>query len=210
MDFVLQQRNPVRKLTGLTTVVALHVVIALVFMQGLSTGRFAFTTPENITLVPIVETTPPPPKPDMPELVSRAQTTTTMPQPVVTDMPPVVIDTISAPTVDTPVVVSTGRPVSVSSDQGAVTTPSLGAACPNAQSIRSSLRYPAQARRDGLQGEVVARFMVAANGDIRNIAIVSSSHRAFNSTVLSAVQQFSCIAQGRDVTVEVPFSFKLD
>lgn len=209
MQFVLQQRNPVGKLTGLTTVVALHVVIVLVFMQELSQGRFAFKTPENITLVPIVEPTPPPPKQDLPKMFTNAETTTTIPKPVVTEMAPVDFDVITVAVAEPSAAVSTGKPATTIGEQIAA-SPSLGAACPNAQSIRSGLRYPVQARRDGLQGEVVARFIVAANGDIRNIAIVSSSHRAFNSTVLSAVQQFSCIAQGRDVTVEVPFSFKLD
>ena len=66
------------------------------------------------------------------------------------------------------------------------------------------------ARREGLQGEVVAQFLVAAKGEIRNINIVSSSNRAFNNAVMNAVKQFSCVGQGREVTVEVPFSFKLD
>ena len=67
-----------------------------------------------------------------------------------------------------------------------------------------------RARRDGLQGDILARFVVGSAGDIRNVDIVSSSQRAFNSTVINAVRQFNCVAQGRDVEVEVPFTFRLE
>lgn len=209
MEFVLQQRNPVRKVTGFAAVVAFHVVIVLVFMQGLAQHRVAFTPPTSFDYVPVVDPVPPPPRPETPTPIATTFAPTTFPLPVVTDLPPVVVDTISVAVAERPAVTSTGPSVTAAGEQGAVST-SLGAACPNAQGIRSSMRYPAQARRDGLQGEVVAQFLVAANGDIRDIAILTSSNRAFNSAVMSAVKQFSCVAQGRDVTVQVPFSFKLE
>lgn len=209
MEFVLQQRNPVRKVTGFTAVVAFHVVIVLVFMHGLAQHRIAFTPPPNIDYVAIVDPLPPPPKTPLPTPVSSTMAPTTIPIPIPIDFPPVVVDVVTATVAETSTVVSTGPPTTTIGDQGAVSA-SLGAACPNAQGIRSSMRYPAQARKDGLQGEVLAQFLVAANGDIRDIAIVSSSNRAFNSVVMNAVKQFSCVAQGRDVTVQVPFSFKLE
>jgi protein TonB len=51
--------------------------------------------------------------------------------------------------------------------------------------------------------------VVGANGRIRDISIVDSTNRAFNGAVIEAVREFSCVAQGQDVTVEVPFSFRL-
>ena len=100
---------------------------------------------------------------------------------------------------------------SMADSAGAGSTPSMAvsAACPNSQAVRTSMRYPLMARRDGVEGDVVARFIVGAAGGIRGAEIISSSNRVFNSAVLAAVQQFQCAGQGRDVMVEVPFSFRL-
>ncbi|MBL8523321.1 MAG: energy transducer TonB, partial [Betaproteobacteria bacterium] len=86
---------------------------------------------------------------------------------------------------------------------------SVGIACPNSQQVRTEIKYPPAARKDGLQGEVLIEFTVAANGEIKDIDIKSSSNRAFNSVSVAAVRQFKCNAQARDVRVQVPFSFKL-
>ena len=72
------------------------------------------------------------------------------------------------------------------------------------------MSYPTQARRDGIQGNVVARFMVGANGAIRDISIASTSNQALNRAVINAVGQFRCVAQGQDVMVEAPFVFRLN
>jgi len=72
------------------------------------------------------------------------------------------------------------------------------------------VNYPVQARLDGLQGDVLARFIVGAAGDIRNVQIIRSSNRVFNAPVLAAVKQLNCVAQGQDVAVEMPFWFRLE
>lgn len=133
-----------------------------------------------------------------------------VPAQVVIDIPPVITDVITVASNDVPASVDGQATGARSGIEIGVPSAGLGAACPNAQGIRSTMRYPAQARRDGLQGEVLARFVVGARGDIRDIDIVSSSHWAFNSAVLSAIKQFNCVAQGREVSVEVPFSFRLE
>ena len=86
----------------------------------------------------------------------------------------------------------------------------LGIACPNAQRVREEMRYPPSARREGIQGDVLVRFMVGIAGEIKNINIISSSNRALSNAAVSAVKQFSCAPQGQDVAVEVPFSFRLN
>jgi periplasmic protein TonB len=91
----------------------------------------------------------------------------------------------------------------------AVAAPSVGTACPNSQTIRQDIKYPVQARKDGLQGEVLIEFTVAANGEIKDIEVKSSTNRAFNSVSINATRQFKCNAQARDVRVQVPYSFKL-
>jgi periplasmic protein TonB len=88
-------------------------------------------------------------------------------------------------------------------------TIAVGVACPNSQSIRENMRYPLQAQRAGLQGEVEVEFTVSAAGVISGESIVSSTNRAFNSAALLATRQFKCVGQGQDVKVKVPYSFKL-
>ena len=90
-----------------------------------------------------------------------------------------------------------------------VASGAVGVACPNAQRVRESILYPATARREGIQGDVLVRFLVGVTGEIKNISIVSSSNRALNHAAVSAVELFSCAAQGQDISVEVPFSFRL-
>ena len=90
-----------------------------------------------------------------------------------------------------------------------VASGAVDVACPNAQRVRASILYPATARREGVQGDVLVRFLVGVTGEIKNISIVSSSNRALNHAAVSAVELFSCAAQGEDISVEVPFSFWL-
>ena len=91
----------------------------------------------------------------------------------------------------------------------AVAPPSVGVACPNSQQIRTEIKYPVQARKDGLQGEVLIEMTIAANGEVKDVEVKSSSNRAFNSVSIAASRQFKCNGQGRDVRVQVPYSFKL-
>jgi len=87
--------------------------------------------------------------------------------------------------------------------------PSIRAACTNYAKAMGDSAYPREAIRDGLdRGEAVIRFTVSANGDIKDITAVSSSNRAFARAAITAVHDFKCNAQGRDVVFEIPFSFK--
>ena len=93
---------------------------------------------------------------------------------------------------------------------GAIATGALGVACPNAQRVREDMRYPVAARREGIQGDVLIRFVVGVSGEIKNINTVSSSNRALSNSAVAAIKQFSCAGQGQDVLVEVPFNFRLN
>ena len=209
MEFVLQPRSPARSFAGLAIVTGLHIAIVLGLMYGLARNHVKFNLPAPIDWVSIVDT--PPPLPRLPMQAARQSVPVITPQEMVLDIPLPVADTLAPPATDAPPVPDgnpvAGRPIT---GAGAAASASLGVACPNAQAIRSTMRYPAQARRDSLQGDVLAQFVVGADGDIRDLRILSSSNRAFNGAVMSALMQFSCIGQGRDVSVEVPFSFRLE
>ncbi len=210
MEFVLQRKTPVQKFGGLAMVAIAHVLVIGTLMFGITRTIPRIAPPEDLTVVII----PDPPKPP-PTRIELPTQTMTAPQHVVTppilDIPPVVVEpTISVTPVVDVAPVNPGPPVAVRTDGSGTPATGLAAACPNAQGIRSNMRYPPEARRQGLQGDVLARFVVTASGQIRNIDIVSSSNRAFNSSVINAVGQFACNGQGRDVAVEVPFTFRLE
>jgi protein TonB len=82
--------------------------------------------------------------------------------------------------------------------------------CPNYQEALA-VAYPREAQLDGIQGEVLTEFTVAANGQVKDFTIKSSSNRVFNRTVQNAVlTRLTCKGQGRDIRVQLPFSFKLN
>ena len=128
-----------------------------------------------------------------------------VPPPEVQISSPVVQAVISNPTPIAPPVYAPPKPVVAAPPA----PPSVGTACPNSQQIRTEIKYPAAARKDGIQGEVLVEFTVATNGEIKDVDVKSSSNRVFNSVSVNAVRQFKCNAQARDVRVQVPFSFKL-
>lgn len=206
MDYAQQQRQPGKHLTGITVVVILHIVLGYALVNGLATKVVDMIKPpldakiiEEVKKPPPPDT-PPPPPPKMVQVMP-----TFVPPPEVQVQVPIAAPVISNVTAVAPPVYAPPAP------PAPVTTgaPSVGIACPNSQQIRTEIQYPAQARKDGLQGEVLIEFTVAANGDIKDIDIKSSSNRAFNTVSVNSVRKFKCNAQGRDVRVSVPFSFKL-
>lgn len=206
MEFVMQRPNAGKSATRIAVVIALHLVMAYGLMNGMNRQNALKLPPTSIEYVNIV---PEPPKAvELPKPVVQKVSAPVLTPPVVTLENPPVAETIAVPETPPP----SGATESSASPAGeSSTTPSTGisAACPNSQAIRENVRYPAQARREGIEGDVVARFTVGATGAIRDVAILSSSNRLLNASVVQAVQQFSCVGQGRDVLVEVPFSFRL-
>jgi periplasmic protein TonB len=208
MQYMLREQSTGKSLSRFGLVVGAHVLL------------YKSEEPPPVTILPPVPTvTPPTPDPKPVKHVLAQQPTlsdVTIPYtPPVVDKP--VEKTITftpgpeptttrdlTPTLPTP---TTGTQVTK------VTEPAgsqLGVACPNAAQVQSSIRYPAQALREGLEGDVIVRFVVTASGEIKNTTVVSSANRVFNNVVTQAVQQFGCQGQGRDVWVEAPFSFRLN
>ena len=206
MDYAQRQRQPGKHVTGITVVVIFHIVLGYALVNGLARQVIdVIKAPLETKIIEEVKKPPPPdtPPPPPPKMVQVMPTF--VPPPEVQVQVPVVQAPISNVTAVAPPVYAPPAPPA----PAVVGTPSVGIACPNSQQIRTDIQYPAQARKDGLQGEVLIEFTVAANGEIKDIDVKSSSNRAFNSASINAVRKFKCNAQGRDVRVSVPFSFKL-
>ncbi len=206
MDYAQQQRQPGKHATGITVVIILHVVVGYALVSGLARKAIeVIKQPMTTKVIEEVKKPPPPdtPPPPPPKLVQIIPTF--VPPPEVQISSPVVQAVISNPTPIAPPVYAPPKPVVAAPPA----PPSVGTACPNSQQIRTEIKYPAAARKDGIQGEVLVEFTVATNGEIKDVDVKSSSNRVFNSVSVNAVRQFKCNAQARDVRVQVPFSFKL-
>ncbi|MBL8519674.1 MAG: energy transducer TonB [Betaproteobacteria bacterium] len=209
MEYAFRKSTPQASAIRVGLVVALHAFLAYGLMHGLQRVDVKKVL-EDMTVVfvplpPVIE------KPvELPrKVVAKAvDVPVVKPPDIVIDAPPPV-ETVAVAVQSKPAEAGPGIPVA-GTDAGTAPAAGLATACPNAQAVRNAVRYPLAARRDGLEGDVVARFVVGANGAIRDITIASSSNRVFNSTVTQAVAQFACTGQGRDVAVEVPFSFRLN
>ena len=206
MDYAQQQRSPGKHLTGIVVVIILHVALGYALMNGLATKVMnVIKQPLETKIIEEVKKLPPPdtPPPPPPKMVQILPTF--VPPPEVNIQAPVTAPVISNITaVAPPVYAPPAPPAPV-----AVAAPSVGVACPNSQEIRTNIKYPVQARKDGLQGDVLIEMTIAANGEVKDVEVKSSTNRAFNSVSISASKQFKCNGQGRDVRVQVPYSFKL-
>ena len=210
MDYAQQQRSPGKHLAGITFVIIFHLALGYALMNGLATKVMnVIKQPLETKIIEEVKKPPPPdtPPPPPPKMVQVMPTFVPPPevqiqapqiqQPVIANTSPVAPTTFAPPSPPAPPAPATAS------------APAVGVVCPNSRQIQADIKFPTQARRDGLQGEVLLEFTLAANGEVRDVDVKSSSNRVFNSVSINAVRQFKCNAQGRDVRVQVPFSFKL-
>lgn len=82
--------------------------------------------------------------------------------------------------------------------------------CSNYAEVQQAVGYPSRARRQGLEGTVVAEFNVSPSGAVENLRIASASSDLFTGPVLEAMRDLRCKGQGMPVRVRVPFSFRLN
>ena len=211
MNYMPKQNRASENFAGLALVVAMHVVIAYFVATTVIDGIKTAHPPQPIDIVNV----DPPHKLPAP-IVDRVQTVKPMlsSEPVILDQSILINDPLVGQVPDRSADVGvrqnpqTGT-VAPQASTGVVATGALGVACPNAQRVREDMRYPVAARREGIQGDVLVRFLVGMTGEIKNINVVNSSNRALSNAAVAAIKQFSCAGQGQDVLVEVPFSFRL-
>jgi protein TonB len=61
---------------------------------------------------------------------------------------------------------------------------------PQDRGVKARPNYPFEMRRAGLNGEVVLRFVVDTNGDVRDVEVIRSSQREFEAAAIQAVQRW--------------------
>jgi periplasmic protein TonB len=225
MDFSAEGEGG-RNLTGLSVAVLAHLLLGYALVTGLAQKMVkVLKDPLDVDLLEehkpqVDKPVPPPPRhapPPVyvppPEVVTRGPVVETVTA-VVNTPPPVVEEVAAAPAppppapVKAPVVEAPPPPVVV---PVAAPVVALGAACPNHIAVRSKVEYPPQAQLRGLNGDVVVELTVLANGDVSGAHVVKSSNPIFDDTAISAVSNhLHCVAQGQEVRVRIPFSFRID
>jgi TonB family protein len=58
--------------------------------------------------------------------------------------------------------------------------------------------YAFQLRHDEIEGDVTVSYTVTAQGDVKNVAVVNSSHRAFDGPTLAAIKGWKFIPAKKD------------
>lgn len=172
-------------ISSLAIVVVAYVVMIAALLVGVTRTYTPPAEPPTVILLP--PDTPPPPRtqPVVTRKLPQSQASV-----LVTTLPHVVI---TMPTAIAPPI---------------ITTTELSPAT-DTREVQSNMSYPAQRRRAGLQGDVVTRFVVGANGAIRDVTIASSSGSLLNRAVLNVVAQFCCAGERAHMVIEAPFLFSL-
>jgi protein TonB len=215
VDFSQTQRDPTRKLIGISAVIVFHIIIIYALISGLARKVVEVVKgPIEVKVIEEVIKKPPPP----PEVLPPPPKLAAPPPPFI---PPPEINIAPPPTPAPTITAVTPEPPPA--PQAPVIAPPPPAPAPPAPAIQSAtvvcpnyqealtMAYPREAQLDGIQGEVLTEFTVAANGQVKDFVIKSSSHRVFNRPVQQAVQtRLTCKGQGRDIRVQLPFSFKLN
>jgi protein TonB len=87
---------------------------------------------------------------------------------------------------------------------------SAGVVCSNYQSVMGDVAYPREAQRAGIEkGEALIQFTLSPTGEVKDIKVIRASHQIFARNSVRIVGEYKCQGQGREVTVQVPFGYKL-
>jgi len=215
MDFAQQQRDPTRHLIGIGAVVILHVLVVWALVSGLARKVVEVVKgPIEVKVIEeIIKKPPPPPEVVPPPPKVQAPPPPFIPPPEINIAPPpTAAPTITAVTKDAPP--SPQAPVIQKVPESTVATAapavrSAQIACANYREVMSSIVYPREALKDGIEGDVVIEFTVGAAGQIKDVVIKSSSNRVFNRSSMSVVSQLQCQSGGQDIRVQAPISFKI-
>jgi periplasmic protein TonB len=173
---------------------------------------------------------PPPVEPEEPEIVDledqqTPQDNTSLAPPSLADTPSVVQLNDFTQTVQPPPPPSLGRPTGVMNIPAG--RPGTGAIAskigevfnlkdldqrPEPRGIRAKPVYPFELSRQGISGEVVLRFVVDTNGDVKEVEVVRSTQREFESPAIQAVLKWKWKAGrkgGKPVNsrMQIPITF---
>ncbi|MGC4073637.1 MAG: energy transducer TonB [Nibricoccus sp.] len=174
---------------------------------------------------------PPPIEPEETEVVDLTeqnnQETASLAPPSITDVPSVVQLNDFTQAVQPPPPPNLGRPTGVMNIPAGRPGTGIGTNIgnifnlkdldqqPQVRGVQAKPNYPFEMRRAGLNGEVVLRFVVDPNGDVRDVEVMRSTQREFEAAAQQAVLKWK-YKPGRKggkavaVRMQIPIVFNLN
>jgi len=224
MDFSQRHADPRRHLVGITLVILFHVLVVYALVTGLAKKVVdVVRAPIETKVIEEIKKPPPPPEivvPPPPKLEAPPPpyipppeiqiATPPPPQPTITAVTPTPppAPVVIAPAPPPPVVAAPAPPPAAPAPPPTVTA---GVACSNYTEKMGDAGFPRDAIRQGLdKGEALIQFTLTANGEIKDVKALRASHPIFARNSIRIVNEYKCQGQGRDVTVTVPFGYKLE
>jgi len=219
MNFAQRQADPRRHIVGMTVVVLFHALVVYALVTGLAKRVVdVIRAPIETKVIEEIKRPPPPPEvvlPPPPKL--EAPPPPFIPPPeiqIATPPPPAPTITVTTPTPPpAPVVIAPAPPPVVAAAPAPVAPPapvSAGVVCSNYQSVMGDVAYPREAQRQGIEkGDALIQFTLSPTGEVKDIKVIRASHQIFARNSMRIVGEYKCQGQGREVTVQVPFGYKL-
>jgi len=219
MNFSQRQADPRRHLVGLSVVILFHALLVYALVTGLAKKVVdVVRAPIETKVIEEIKKPPPPPEvvlPPPPKL--EAPPPPFIPPPeiqIATPPPPAPTITATTPTPPpAPVVIAPAPPPVVAAAPAPVAPPapvSAGVVCSNYQSVMGDVAYPREAQRQGIEkGDALIQFTLSPTGEVKDIKVIRASHQIFARNSMRIVGEYKCQGQGREVTVQVPFGYKL-
>ena len=209
MDYAQRERNPAKHLPSITLVVLLHIVLGYALVSGLARKVVeVIKAPIETKIIEEIKK-PPPDIPPPPPPKMAAPPPPFIPPPEINIQPPPVTP---PPTITT--VTTTPPPPGPPPVIAPPAPPAPPAAGPPVRTnfaplTRIEPQFPRQALRDGITGRVVARMIVAANGTVTDVQIVSSTNRIFDREVIRALSQWKYAPEPAGFVNQVEINFNL-
>jgi len=219
MDYSQRHGDPTRHIVGITVVVLFHLLVVWALVSGLAKKVVdVVRAPIETKVIEEIKKPPPPPEvvvPPPPKL--EAPPPPFIPPPeiqIATPPPPQPTITATTPTPPpAPVAIAPTPPPAAPAPPAppAPATASAGVVCSNYASVMGDVAFPRDAQRQGIErGEATIQFTLTASGEVKDIKAIRSTHQIFARNSIRIVSEYKCQGQGRDVTVTVPFAYKME
>ena len=219
MNFAEQQNDPRRRIIGFGAVLLFHLLIVYALVSGLAKKVVdVVRAPIETKVIEEIKKPPPPPEvvvPPPPKL--EAPPPPFIPPPeiqIATPPPPQPTITATTPTPPPAPVLIAPAPPPVAAAPPAPPAPavaSAGVVCSNYATVMGDVAFPRDALRQGIErGEATIQFTLTASGEVKDIKAIRSTHQIFARNSIRIVSEYKCQGQGRDLTVTVPFAYKME
>ena len=216
MNYAERQADPRRHLVGITVVILFHVLIVYVLVTGLAKKVIdVVRAPIETKVIEEIKKPPPPPEvvlPPPPKLEAPPPPFIPPPEIQIATPPPAPTITATTPTPPpAPVTIAPAPPPVVAAAPAPPAVITAGVACSNYSTVMGDVAFPREAVRAGLErGDAVVQFTLTASGETKDIHAIRASNPIFGKASVRIVEQYKCKGQGRDVTVQVPFGYKVE